>query len=193
MWGGERRLEFHRTPRVFCVLFKLLFCSMRVLPHFQDSGGFFIAVLEKRDWLPWQSKMKTKAAMASRPPPSASPGVTGASPGSQPGPSASPGAPDALTSEKDVDTGERMLQSYVEEHGLNQKPVTVDTSVGEINSKGCGSNGADPTPQGLSEQCDPATGAGLSPQKGCGTPDADPTPKPLSAEEERPSVAILGK
>ena len=33
---------------------------MRVQPHFQDTGGFFIAVLEKKDWLPWQSKMKQK-------------------------------------------------------------------------------------------------------------------------------------
>ena len=31
---------------------------MRVLPHHQDSGGFFIAVLEKKDWLPWQRKQK---------------------------------------------------------------------------------------------------------------------------------------
>ena len=35
--------------------------SMRVLPHSQDSGGFFVAVLEKKDWLPWQSKMKAYA------------------------------------------------------------------------------------------------------------------------------------
>ena len=32
--------------------------SMRVLPHHQDTGGFFIAVLEKKDWLPWQRKQK---------------------------------------------------------------------------------------------------------------------------------------
>ena len=31
---------------------------MRVLPHHQDTGGFFIAVLEKKDWLPWQRKQK---------------------------------------------------------------------------------------------------------------------------------------
>lgn len=31
---------------------------MRVLPHHQDTGGFFIAVLEKREWLPWQRKQK---------------------------------------------------------------------------------------------------------------------------------------
>lgn len=35
-----------------------LFCSMRVLPHHQDTGGFFIAVLEKKDWLPWQRKQR---------------------------------------------------------------------------------------------------------------------------------------
>lgn len=31
---------------------------MRVLPHHQDTGGFFIAVLEKKDWLPWQRKQR---------------------------------------------------------------------------------------------------------------------------------------
>ena len=34
------------------------FCSMRILPHHQNSGGFFIAVLEKKDWLPWQRKQR---------------------------------------------------------------------------------------------------------------------------------------
>ena len=32
----------------------LLFFSLRILPHLQDTGGFFVAVLEKHDWLPWQ-------------------------------------------------------------------------------------------------------------------------------------------
>ena len=27
---------------------------MRILPHLQDTGGFFVAVFEKTDWLPWQ-------------------------------------------------------------------------------------------------------------------------------------------
>lgn len=31
---------------------------MRVLPHHQNSGGFFIAVLQKNDWLPWQRKQR---------------------------------------------------------------------------------------------------------------------------------------
>lgn len=43
--------------------------SLRVLPHFQDTGGFFIAVLEKKDWLPWQSKMKAKSSSNSTVPP----------------------------------------------------------------------------------------------------------------------------
>ncbi|XP_065913229.1 RNA cytosine-C(5)-methyltransferase NSUN2-like isoform X2 [Dysidea avara] len=29
---------------------------VRILPHHQDTGGFFVAVLEKSDILPWQSK-----------------------------------------------------------------------------------------------------------------------------------------
>jgi len=45
---------------VFAPLSIDLLCvpSMRVLPHHQDSGGFFIAVLQKRDWLPWQRQHK---------------------------------------------------------------------------------------------------------------------------------------
>ena len=27
-----------------------------MLPHHQDTGGFFIAVLHKSDWLPWQRR-----------------------------------------------------------------------------------------------------------------------------------------
>ena len=27
---------------------------MRILPHHQDTGGFFVAVLEKIDHLPWE-------------------------------------------------------------------------------------------------------------------------------------------
>ena len=30
--------------------------SLRVLPHHQDTGGFFIAVLHKSDQLPWQRR-----------------------------------------------------------------------------------------------------------------------------------------
>ncbi len=32
---------------------------MRVLPHHQNTGGFFIALLEKTEWLPWQKQRKT--------------------------------------------------------------------------------------------------------------------------------------
>lgn len=30
--------------------------SMRILPHHQDTGGFFVAVLEKVKSLPWESE-----------------------------------------------------------------------------------------------------------------------------------------
>ena len=43
----------------WCVFFV---CSMRVLPHQQDTGGFFIAVLEKKATLPWQQKKEAKLA-----------------------------------------------------------------------------------------------------------------------------------
>lgn len=29
---------------------------MRILPHKHNTGGFFVAVLEKVDFLPWESK-----------------------------------------------------------------------------------------------------------------------------------------
>ena len=34
-------------------LFIVYICSIRVLPHLQNTGGFFIAVLQKTAELPW--------------------------------------------------------------------------------------------------------------------------------------------
>lgn len=31
---------------------------MRILPHQQDTGGFFVAVLEKKKLCPWESARK---------------------------------------------------------------------------------------------------------------------------------------
>ena len=31
---------------------------MRLLPHHEDSGGFFVSVLVKKDTLPWRKKQK---------------------------------------------------------------------------------------------------------------------------------------
>ena len=36
--------------------------SMRILPHLQDTGGFFIAVLEKREQVPWMRVVRMPAA-----------------------------------------------------------------------------------------------------------------------------------
>ena len=45
--------------------------SCRILPHHQNTGGFFIAVFKKLDWLPWQRKQRSKErAVSSQPPPS---------------------------------------------------------------------------------------------------------------------------
>ena len=38
------------------LLTETLVCSMRILPHKHNTGGFFVAVLEKVDSLPWESK-----------------------------------------------------------------------------------------------------------------------------------------
>lgn len=45
--------------------FLYFFSSCRILPHHQNTGGFFIAVFKKLDWLPWQRKQKSKEQVAS--------------------------------------------------------------------------------------------------------------------------------
>ena len=45
-----------------CLFVFLLIHSMRILPHHQDSGGFFVALLCKKDWLPWQRKRRLATA-----------------------------------------------------------------------------------------------------------------------------------
>lgn len=37
---------------------------MRILPHHQDTGGFFVAVLEKIKALPWESEVCTLSQSA---------------------------------------------------------------------------------------------------------------------------------
>ena len=37
-------------------------CSIRVLPHLQNTGGFFIAVLQKTAELPWVAARTIKKA-----------------------------------------------------------------------------------------------------------------------------------
>ena len=69
MWSG-----LAHDAGCFSTLLSLSFpvlcpCSIRVLPHHQDTGGFFIAVMEKLSWLPWQSKAKTAAAVPTPVPP----------------------------------------------------------------------------------------------------------------------------
>ena len=36
---------------------------MRILPHHQDTGGFFVAVLQKTQQLPWQNQVTPKQAI----------------------------------------------------------------------------------------------------------------------------------
>lgn len=42
------------TLFLFILCFVLLIFSIRILPHHQDTGGFFVAVLEKKSKLPWE-------------------------------------------------------------------------------------------------------------------------------------------
>ena len=47
-------LIFHIHVFYFHSLFNVLFfLSIRLYPHHQDTGGFFIAVLQKKSTLPW--------------------------------------------------------------------------------------------------------------------------------------------
>ena len=36
---------------------------MRLLPHHQDTGGFFVAVLCKKSVLPWEKQKEEKVAL----------------------------------------------------------------------------------------------------------------------------------
>lgn len=38
--------------------------SIRILPHHQDTGGFFVAVLEKIKPLPWEAQLKSTSVSA---------------------------------------------------------------------------------------------------------------------------------
>lgn len=37
--------------------------SMRILPHYQNTGGFFVAALKKTKLMPWERKLKEEAAV----------------------------------------------------------------------------------------------------------------------------------
>lgn len=40
------------------MLYVLLIFSIRILPHHQDTGGFFVTVIEKIKPLPWEITIK---------------------------------------------------------------------------------------------------------------------------------------
>lgn len=41
--------------------FIFLSCSIRILPHQQNTGGFFVAVLTKLKQLPWEAQPNSKS------------------------------------------------------------------------------------------------------------------------------------
>jgi len=47
------------TRYIYVLLILSIVYSMRILPHHQDTGGFFVAVLEKVKSLPWESEAST--------------------------------------------------------------------------------------------------------------------------------------
>ena len=51
------KLLFNLNASGLCYLQTFIF-SIRVYPHQQDTGGFFIAVLKKKSSLPWRSASK---------------------------------------------------------------------------------------------------------------------------------------
>lgn len=53
----EERQSYHILLYITLLFHQL--CSMRILPHHQDTGGFFVAVLEKIALLPWENKTCT--------------------------------------------------------------------------------------------------------------------------------------
>ncbi|XP_042913410.1 RNA cytosine C(5)-methyltransferase NSUN2-like [Parasteatoda tepidariorum] len=42
---------------------------IRILPHHQDTGGFFVAVLEKKDKLPWEKSSENGVSCEEKSPP----------------------------------------------------------------------------------------------------------------------------
>ena len=54
---GERA-QCHGLQITSCVPVYDIPFSMRLLPHHEDSGGFFVSVLVKKDTLPWRKKQK---------------------------------------------------------------------------------------------------------------------------------------
>lgn len=53
-----------RTLENNCVPFLTNVCSLRILPHLQNTGGFFVAALRKIRLLPWEKDPTKKAAAA---------------------------------------------------------------------------------------------------------------------------------
>lgn len=43
---------------ILYIQYNVVFYSIRILPHHQDTGGFFVTVMEKIKPLPWETTLK---------------------------------------------------------------------------------------------------------------------------------------
>lgn len=59
-WQTQIRPKMFPPSKEDCTKFPLERC-MRILPHHQDTGGFFVAVLEKVKPLPWENSLQISA------------------------------------------------------------------------------------------------------------------------------------
>lgn len=50
-----------------CTCLNVFTFSIRILPHHQDTGGFFVAALEKTDLLPWESSKNLSSNDSEKP------------------------------------------------------------------------------------------------------------------------------
>ncbi|XP_076470380.1 RNA cytosine-C(5)-methyltransferase NSUN2-like [Babylonia areolata] len=103
--------------------FNLHLCH-RILPHHQDTGGFFVAALEKVDHLPWSREARLEREKASKA--GTTPAQTASSLSAQPQPAAPPSPP---------------AESAPEE-GSGSSSVTMAVSSSSAQNSGDGGGGA---------------------------------------------------
>lgn len=62
-WGWEFAV---REDPVICLTFYIYYFSLRILPHHQNTGGFFVAVLVKKASMPWNKRQPKVRAFKSK-------------------------------------------------------------------------------------------------------------------------------
>ena len=165
---------------------------MRVLPHHQDTGGFFIAVLQKQDWLPWQRERKL--AKVTQEPTARTSDNTLASPTQNT--DCSPQVQDTTTSPQDTTTSPQDTATSVQDTttlsqatiGISQDSVNSGTK--HVSMEGASVMELESDPQSSIEDVPTTqlTQAATEPgEEGRKEATADIPP------EDRPPISVLGR